>query len=270
MKVRWCSSVKDVICKNADVRTFCLSGVQIVRIRMFLNEKEYDWADRCYRFCSEHFRGDNHACPSPQASYVIPLCPLCDDPPRNWKRDEDPNIAMNAHLIPDPRTGHIECSKVEANGTLKNSASGSKSKKKENQCQAKRCAKIMVVPIKVSSNPLYSRSILMRNEQCTSCPSSFCPSHRAPVQHDCVSLLKAQKTNIRSNPVKQRQSHISPQSSFVSSDEKKHNRNKGGKDQGLDASSSTSPSGNPIRTIATLSQNMKMDKWVPAPIFGQA
>ncbi|EST09783.2 Zinc finger, AN1-type [Kalmanozyma brasiliensis GHG001] len=123
-------------------------------------------------YCSNHFRPQTHRCSHYNESdvdYRVPLCPICDNPPEGWKRDQDPNIAMDRHL-----SG--QCPKLDSNGYLKSNASIPSSAplkqmsraKKPNECSFVKCTKIMVVPI-----------------QCPQCTSSFCPSHRAPNQHSC-------------------------------------------------------------------------------------
>ncbi|SPC65176.1 uncharacterized protein UHOD_00250 [Ustilago sp. UG-2017b] len=120
-------------------------------------------------FCSNHFRPQTHRCSHYNESdvdYRVPLCPICDKPPEGWKRDQDPNIAMDRHL-----SG--QCSMLDSNGYLKANvsfpgASNMKRAKKTNECSFAKCSKIMVVPI-----------------TCPQCCASFCPSHRAPNQHSC-------------------------------------------------------------------------------------
>ncbi|KAJ9476962.1 CDC48-associated ubiquitin-like/zinc finger protein 1 [Pseudozyma hubeiensis] len=120
-------------------------------------------------YCSNHFRPQAHRCAYYDAAdvdYRVPLCPICDNPPEGWKRDQDPNIAMDRHL-----SG--QCPMLDSNGYLKSDAALPKSTqmkrvKKTNECSFVKCSKIMVVPIK-----------------CPQCSASFCPSHRAPNQHSC-------------------------------------------------------------------------------------
>ncbi|SJX60187.1 uncharacterized protein SRS1_11501 [Sporisorium reilianum f. sp. reilianum] len=124
-------------------------------------------------YCSNHFRPQAHRCShhhdDSDVDYRVPLCPICDNPPAGWKRDQDPNIAMDRHL-----SG--ECPMLDSNGYLKAGASTTASStpmkrvKKTNECSFVKCSKIMVVPIK-----------------CPQCSASFCPSHRAPNQHSCKS-----------------------------------------------------------------------------------
>ncbi|PWZ02880.1 hypothetical protein BCV70DRAFT_169106 [Testicularia cyperi] len=137
-------------------------------------------------FCSNHFRPQAHRCRSYKddvTDYRVPLCPICDTPPAGWKRDEDPNIAMDRHL-----SG--QCLKLDANGYLMSGRSAAKGSyqaqqpvkrvKKPNECTFVKCSKIMVVPI-----------------QCPQCRASFCPSHRAPAQHSCSTTPKPGPANQR-------------------------------------------------------------------------
>ncbi|GAC73390.1 hypothetical protein PANT_9d00082 [Moesziomyces antarcticus T-34] len=120
-------------------------------------------------YCSNHFRPQAHRCSNyddKDLDYRVPLCPICDQPPQGWQRDQDPNIAMDRHL-----SG--QCPMLDSNGHLKPDAPSPaalkmKRAKKANECSFVKCSKIMVVPI-----------------QCPQCAASFCPSHRAPNQHSC-------------------------------------------------------------------------------------
>uniref|UniRef100_V5F0G0 AN1-type domain-containing protein n=1 Tax=Kalmanozyma brasiliensis (strain GHG001) TaxID=1365824 RepID=V5F0G0_KALBG len=99
-------------------------------------------------YCSNHFRPQTHRCSHYNESdvdYRVPLCPICDNPPEGWKRDQDPNIAMDRHL-----SG--QCPKLDSNGYLKSNASIPSSAplkqmsraKKPNECSFVKCTKIMV------------------------------------------------------------------------------------------------------------------------------
>lgn len=104
------------------------------------------------RFCSDHYKTEDHKCTQASATFLVPLCPLCHEPPKHWKRDEDPNIAMNLHLSPDHRTGRIECRAVDEQGVVRDDAKGKQLRvKRENECNERKCKKLMIVPITVSS-----------------------------------------------------------------------------------------------------------------------
>ncbi|EPQ31994.1 uncharacterized protein PFL1_00192 [Pseudozyma flocculosa PF-1] len=145
-------------------------------------------ADCRQSYCGAHFRPAAHRCSVHDDStgdYRVPLCPLCDSPPQGWKRDEDPNIAMDRHLSAG------RCPALDSNGYIKadskgpsaaSSSSGAR-QKKPNECRFKKCSKIMVVPI-----------------QCPQCRASFCPSHRAPAQHSCGSTPSPASSSSRLVP----------------------------------------------------------------------
>lgn len=224
--------------------------------------------DCSHHFCSEHFRSEQHACPTPAPSFVVPLCPLCHEPPKQWKRDEDPNVAMDAHLSIDRRTGFIECPAIGKDGRMLTNKDGSVDKNmrssvrtgRENECSERRCRKIMVVPIK-----------------CPSCSLHFCPSHRASVQHQCVSLtvgVPASKatTNKQSAggrlldtlAAKRAEQQASRADSNAAGD-----RSKAGDSQRKEITRQAQNL-NPMKAISAVNQDRKLDKWVPPPIFGQA
>ncbi|KAK0568131.1 hypothetical protein OC861_002222 [Tilletia horrida] len=133
-------------------------------------------SDCTHHFCADHFRPNAHQCAAAAArdaaeDFRVPLCPVCNEPPKNWRRGEDPNIAMERHLSSG------QCPALDAQGRLKegvpypNAANGQpqKRQKKQNECHFGKCHKIMIVPIR-----------------CQDCGADFCPSHRAPVQHSCA------------------------------------------------------------------------------------
>ncbi|KAL1926190.1 hypothetical protein VTP01DRAFT_6055 [Rhizomucor pusillus] len=107
----------------------------------------------CYHckkiFCQEHFKLEDHKCPSlndPNLDVRIPTCPICEKPvpgPRN----EDPNIRVNRH---------IQNNCVDA-------------KKPSNICDQRGCKAKLLVPM-----------------QCQDCRQSFCIKHRLPVDHQCT------------------------------------------------------------------------------------
>ncbi|KAL9937872.1 hypothetical protein V8E36_003417 [Tilletia maclaganii] len=141
-------------------------------------------SDCTHPFCAEHFRPQQHACAAAAArdaaeDFRVPLCPICNEPPKNWRRGEDPNIAMERHLSSG------QCAALTSDGLLRDSAKAKQPGgsvgvaaaasaprvKKTNECNFTRCHKIMMVPIR-----------------CSDCGADFCPSHRAPAQHTCRSL----------------------------------------------------------------------------------
>ncbi|KAI9277002.1 hypothetical protein BDA99DRAFT_494622 [Phascolomyces articulosus] len=106
----------------------------------------------CYHckkiYCQEHFKLDDHHCPSlndPQLDVRVPTCPICESPvpgPRN----EDPNIRVNRHI-------QNNCEDT---------------KKPSNLCRQKGCKAKLLVPM-----------------QCSDCGKAYCVKHRLPVDHDC-------------------------------------------------------------------------------------
>lgn len=209
-------------------------------------------ADCQNKFCSEHYKTANHHCPNPTPDFVVPQCPLCHEPPKQWKRDEDPNVAMDAHLTPNPKTGLIECKALGKDGKLQTQ----RKEKRENECEERRCHKLMVVPI-----------------QCPQCHLRFCPSHRAPVQHQCTSLSKSKQFSSASSS----SSSSSPGSKLLDSLAAKRATIQQQKVTGQQAPTEKQSklngkveNLNPIRAIHAASNERKMDKWVPRPIFGEA
>ncbi|KDN41965.1 hypothetical protein K437DRAFT_258048 [Tilletiaria anomala UBC 951] len=136
-------------------------------------------------FCVDHYKPDLHSCPSASSSrssadFYVPLCPLCHEPPTGWKRDEDPNIAMERHLSARPRSAGA-CKALGIDGMLKDEQAPQMRAKVEKECRFRKCRKIMVVPI-----------------TCQKCRQSFCPSHRAPQQHECSTSANASASSSKS------------------------------------------------------------------------
>ncbi|PWN90298.1 hypothetical protein FA10DRAFT_286010 [Acaromyces ingoldii] len=186
-------------------------------------------------FCSEHFKTGEHQCPTPSQSFMVPLCPLCHEPPRNWKRDEDANVAMDAHLTPDRKTGKVECAALNADGSIANKG---KRAKREGECSERRCHKVMVVPI-----------------NCPCCSLSFCPSHRAPNQHSCTSLARSSSSNL---PPSSRSRLVNIVPSPWSNDQPSKS-SEGQLSSALNRSTAGS-SASPIRVISTATSNYKTEK----------
>ncbi len=57
----------------------------------------------------EHIKYDNHKCDSLKANkdFQVPLCPLCNQPVP-YKRTEQPDIAMSAHIDRDCQSDPAE------------------------------------------------------------------------------------------------------------------------------------------------------------------
>nr|CDI51103.1 zf-an1 domain-containing protein [Melanopsichium pennsylvanicum 4] len=202
-------------------------------------------------YCSNHFRPQAHRCSHYQENdldYRVPLCPICDNPPQGWKRDQDPNIAMDHHL-------NGQCPMLDSNGHLSPDATTSisdstKRVKKTNECSFVKCSKIMVVPIK-----------------CPQCLACFCPSHRAPNQHICKdssSSSSSPASSITNTGIRNAFSNlkISIPSTNSSSN------------QSAPPSKHTPASARQADTLHSSVPFVKMfdksEKWVPTPIFGKA
>ncbi|KAN0066403.1 hypothetical protein ACQY0O_000497 [Thecaphora frezii] len=226
-------------------------------------------ADCRQHFCGAHFRPASHRCSSLEngpGDYRVPLCPLCDSPPQGWKRDEDPNIAMDRHLS----TGN--CPALDSQGLIKQdarassaanaktpSAASSPRTKKPNECGFKKCFKIMVVPIK-----------------CPQCQSSFCPSHRAPTQHSCGSSPSSSTTRL-DPPKKLSATGDGSSSAFkkmASSVTKPNLASLGKSTSRSEAPSPDEPKRSPIAAVTGKASSHKLfdktDKWVPKSVFGLA
>lgn len=213
-------------------------------------------------YCSSHFRPQAHRCShydAHNADYRVPLCPICDNPPEGWKRDQDPNVAMDRHL-----SG--QCPKLDRHGYLKPNATLPKATqikriKKTNECSFVKCSKIMVVPI-----------------TCPQCSASFCPSHRAPNQHSCKHAPSS-----LSSPASP-SSHLTPNVSAANGIKNAFQNlkisNPAAASNKPASTSKHAPSSNTTRptdasNLSTTSAPFgkmfdKSEKWVPKPIFGRA
>ncbi|KAJ8080559.1 hypothetical protein PM082_017393 [Marasmius tenuissimus] len=105
-------------------------------------------------FCQEHFKVDDHKCPSYDASKhdrIAPSCPLCNTPVA-IPPGQDPNIRMERHFTQ-------ECSVML----------GKEVKKSTPICARGKCGKVLYAPIR-----------------CDKCQKQFCPTHRFPSDHTCT------------------------------------------------------------------------------------
>lgn len=178
---------------------------------------------------------------------------------------------MNSHLSPHSRTGKIECEAVDGQGMVRDDAKGrqhqQRREKKENECNEKKCRKLMIVPIKVSAindcfflNFELTTSIIILNFKCPSCSLQFCPSHRAPVQHSCQSLqVKSASPSYSSSKIKSKSRLLDVVSS--KSPTVDHNsKQKEAENKKL----------NPLQAIGAAHKGITTDKWVPVPLFANA
>ncbi|KAH9947565.1 hypothetical protein B0H21DRAFT_737818 [Amylocystis lapponica] len=116
-----------------------------------------------HSFCRDHFLPESHKCEKFDASKhnrVAPSCPLCNTPVA-IPLGQDPNIRMEAHIA-------SECS-VMTGKSGKASSSPT--------CAKVKCGKVLFAPI-----------------QCGKCKQQFCPQHRFPNDHACVSITAAKSS----------------------------------------------------------------------------
>lgn len=91
-------------------------------------------------FCAEHFGQEAHACPHPARDMLVPLCPLCEEPPRGWRRD------MPTDELSSLMESHWTAPALDRGGcrALVSRRSGA-----SRRCCVDRCQEKVLVPIKV-------------------------------------------------------------------------------------------------------------------------
>ncbi|WFD18122.1 hypothetical protein MCAP1_000334 [Malassezia caprae] len=95
-------------------------------------------------FCAEHFGQDAHACPQPARDVLVPLCPLCEEPPRGWRRD------MPADELSTLMESHWTAPSLDRGGCRALvSQCGSSSRR----CCVSRCQATVLVPVKPTLAP---------------------------------------------------------------------------------------------------------------------
>ncbi|KIM26396.1 hypothetical protein M408DRAFT_330585 [Serendipita vermifera MAFF 305830] len=103
-------------------------------------------------FCQEHWKAQDHECKNydpASEDRIVPQCPLCSLPVLVQPR-QNPNQAMERHI--------------------NNDCSVSTGKKRRGpHCENKKCGKSLISPI-----------------ICDTCKGQFCPAHRFPSDHTCV------------------------------------------------------------------------------------
>lgn len=104
-----------------------------------------------YPFCSKHFSQDAHNCPKPHVDVLVPLCPLCDHPPKGWFRgasDEDVKRILESHwALPSVHNG----------GCLDLlSETDAKSQESKELCHYGLCQKPMFLAVRVRPGLTYS------------------------------------------------------------------------------------------------------------------
>ncbi|CAO3597892.1 unnamed protein product [Absidia cylindrospora] len=120
----------------------------------------------CYHckkiFCQEHFKLDDHLCPSrqdPSLDIRVPTCPICEKPIPG-SRNEDPNIRVNRHI-------QNNCIDEE---------------KPSNTCRLKGCKAKLLVPM-----------------NCGACGLAYCVKHRLEQDHQCQGRKQLQQQGSSSN-----------------------------------------------------------------------
>ncbi|SHO76088.1 Hypothetical protein MSYG_0423 [Malassezia sympodialis ATCC 42132] len=111
-------------------------------------------------FCAEHFRQEAHACPHPARDVLVPLCPLCEEPPRGWRRD------MPAQELSSLLESHWTAPSLDRGGCR---ALLSQASDLSQRCCVSRCQAAMHLPVK-----------------CPHCAQTVCLHHRAPSRHACT------------------------------------------------------------------------------------
>ncbi|CAO1636767.1 unnamed protein product [Sympodiomycopsis kandeliae] len=124
-------------------------------------------------YCSDHFNPDVHKCSyslhperkghGASGNFLVPICPLCDQVPSDWKR-QDLNNEEDIERVLILHIENLECTALLENGKKRQRPD----ERLKNTCSERRCKKNLIVDIR-----------------CEKCHLKFCPSHRAPNQHQC-------------------------------------------------------------------------------------
>eukprot|EP00126_Sphaerothecum_destruens_P004088 Sdes_comp17986_c0_seq1m7249 len=118
-------------------------------------------------FCDLHFKFENHSC---ELFYTIdkkvPVCPICNLP-IPVKYQQDPNLAVENHLLTVCSTGK----------NVSSLAAGSQ-KAFLNSCSMENCKKKEAVKF-----------------VCAKCRRNFCTVHRLESNHSCQSFQRGKKSN---------------------------------------------------------------------------
>ncbi|KAI8093024.1 uncharacterized protein BX664DRAFT_328756 [Halteromyces radiatus] len=127
----------------------------------------------CYHckkiYCQEHFKLDDHKCPSrqdPSLDIRVPTCPICNKPIPG-SRNEDPNIRVNRHI-------QRNCADDETPSNL---------------CRLKGCKARLLVPM-----------------NCGACGQAYCVKHRLEQDHQCPG--KKQVSSSQARPAHQKLSAL--------------------------------------------------------------
>ncbi|KAI0304505.1 hypothetical protein B0F90DRAFT_1809310 [Multifurca ochricompacta] len=120
-------------------------------------------------FCADHFKPVSHSCSKYDESKYNRVAPDCEPTLQracSHSSREDPNIRMEHHLTRD-------CS-VMTGRSLKTSSAP--------KCSRPKCGKVLFARI-----------------QCDKCFQRFCPEHRFPSSHNCISLSSSSTSNLIAN-----------------------------------------------------------------------
>ncbi|OBZ71591.1 AN1-type zinc finger protein 2A [Grifola frondosa] len=132
-----------------------------------------------HSFCGDHFLPDAHKCDKYDAAKhnrVAPSCPLCNTPVA-IPPGQDPNVRMEHHI-------NSECSVMTGRSGKVRSVP---------VCARAKCGKALYAPI-----------------SCDSCKQQFCPQHRFPKDHTCITLsTAASKDSSSTKPFTSVSSHTS-------------------------------------------------------------
>ncbi|KAF8895487.1 hypothetical protein BD779DRAFT_1668753 [Infundibulicybe gibba] len=120
-------------------------------------------------FCQEHFMVSAHQCQrydETKYNRVAPDCPFCKVPVA-FRPGQDPNIRMEEHF-------HNECTTLTG---------GTSKPKSSPVCAKGNCKKVLFAPI-----------------SCDKCRKQFCPAHRFPGDHTCLSPTTTSSTRMDKVP----------------------------------------------------------------------
>ncbi|KAH8104739.1 hypothetical protein BXZ70DRAFT_1005247 [Cristinia sonorae] len=114
-------------------------------------------------YCGDHFLPQTHQCErydENKHNRVAPPCPFCQTPIA-IPVGEDPNVRMERHF-------NTDCAVLV----------GKPVKPSTPRCPRANCGKVLFAPIK-----------------CDTCKQQFCPTHRFPADHRCVTLPAAKPSS---------------------------------------------------------------------------
>lgn len=124
-----------------------------------------------HKFCANHAAPDAHACPKQARDFLVPLCPLCREPPRDWRREASATaiqrLLQRHWTVPSVAQGG--CRVLLAEGGQEATRSATR------RCTEPSCRTVLHVAI-----------------QCPRCRQDYCVRHRAPQQHACAHETRAQ------------------------------------------------------------------------------